>query len=304
MYRDSRGQLSSARPARAPVELICIGSALAADGSCAEPQLPPPDSPFELCPDASGAICYNDRDLGTAQWDPPPGSTPLQPSVFADVPAFSSQPPPYPVGVGLGSLRGTRWEPLYEDARNRVRLYNVDTGAIRDAPWISLRTAAGCVFFANLVSEETRWLPPRRWMAGWLGVSTCCLRVIWVNPDGSLGSRILCRYCRRPAEGAPDGPQADSCQRGMPLRVSYGGATCAGHERKHVEIDAWVLPSNRGCKCAARRGSGRGSAQLSTPYPCRAALLQHPRPPLQGAAAGAHLVVLWSEQSQLRAAGR
>ena len=48
---------------------------------------------------------------------------------------------------------------------------------------------------------------------------------------------------RKPAEGAPDGPQADSCQRGTPLRVSYGGATCAGHEREHVRIDAWVLPS-------------------------------------------------------------
>ena len=52
---------------------------------------------------------------------------------------------------------------------------------------------------------------------------------------------------------------------------------------------------NLACKCTARRGSGRCSAQLSSPDPCPQALPQHPRPPLQGVAAAAHPVALWSE---------
>jgi len=79
--------------------------------------------------------------------------------------------------------------------------------------------------------------------------------------------------------------------------ASFDATTCAGHEREHVRIDAWVLPSQPWVQMRSSTRLGQGSAQLSTPYPCRAALLQHPRPPLQGAAAGSHLVVLWSEQS-------
>ena len=43
-----------------------------------------------------------------------------------------------------------------------------DSGAVREGPWVSLRTQAGVVFFANLVTRETRWLPPHRWMDGWV----------------------------------------------------------------------------------------------------------------------------------------
>ena len=42
------------------------------------------------------------------------------------------------------------------------------SGAVRDAPWIVLRTPSGVAYFANLVSRETRWLPPHRWMEGWI----------------------------------------------------------------------------------------------------------------------------------------
>jgi hypothetical protein len=100
IYRDSRGRISAEHPAVAPSDCIRIGAALAIDGSCVVPQLPPQFPPsssfFELCPDASGAICYLNRDLGIAQWDPPADSTPLQPYAFVDVPAFPLQPPPYP----------------------------------------------------------------------------------------------------------------------------------------------------------------------------------------------------------------
>jgi hypothetical protein len=82
IYRDSRGRISAEHPA-VVCGLIQRGAALAADGSCVVPLLPPqlpsPNSSFELCPDASGATCYLNRDLGTAQWDPPADLTPLQP---------------------------------------------------------------------------------------------------------------------------------------------------------------------------------------------------------------------------------
>jgi len=103
---------------------------------------------------------------------------------------------------------------------------------------------------------------------------------------------FLCRYCRNSAEGAPGGPQASSSYRSMPVRVSYGRATCAATSRNMSGTSSASPQPSLARKCTAWHGSGRCSAQLSTPYPCRAALLQHPRPPLQGAAAGAHLVVL------------
>jgi len=73
-----------------------------------------------------------------------------------------------------------------------------------------------------------------------------------------------------------------------PARATSGSMSRPTFEGSHFNSER---------KCTAWHGSGRCSAQLSTPYPCRAALLQHRRPPLQGAAAAAHLVVLWSEQS-------
>jgi hypothetical protein len=34
----------------------------------------------------------------------------------------------------------------------------------------------GCVFFANLLTRETRWLPPRTWMPGWISCPLRCPR--------------------------------------------------------------------------------------------------------------------------------
>ena len=42
------------------------------------------------------------------------------------------------------------------------------TGAVRHAPWIALRTRDGLAYFANLLTRETRWLPPHLWMHGWV----------------------------------------------------------------------------------------------------------------------------------------
>ena len=109
---------------------------------------------------------YLDLDRGLSQWEPPPGSTPLRARPLSELSAdeaFGGPPPRFPQGIGLEaqSLRGTGWLPIFEDADNKVLLYHTETGCVRAAPWVSLRTGGGCVFFANLVSQETRWLPPR-----------------------------------------------------------------------------------------------------------------------------------------------
>ena len=66
------------------------------------------------------------------------------------------------------SLRWTGWMSLFEDVDNKIFLYHTETGSARAAQWISLRDEGSCVYFANLVTRETRWLPPRTWMPGWV----------------------------------------------------------------------------------------------------------------------------------------
>ena len=83
-------------------------------------------------------------------------------------PPFRESPPRLPPGLGFGALRGTSWMPIYEDSAHRILLYHAETGCVRAAPWISLRTSYGCVFFANLITRQTRWLPPHGWMQGWI----------------------------------------------------------------------------------------------------------------------------------------
>ena len=68
-----------------------------------------------------------------------------------------------------------------------MRLLNRVTGAVRDAPWIALRTAGGAVYFANLLTGRTRWLPPHRWMEGW--ISRRVVTGIPVPTDDSAAAR-------------------------------------------------------------------------------------------------------------------
>jgi len=82
---------------------------------------------------------------------------------------FQSPPPPLPTGITLGDHeRAPAWLPLYSDTNHVIRLRHRKTGALRYAPWVSLRTRDGCVYFANLVTGVTRWLPPKTWMRGWI----------------------------------------------------------------------------------------------------------------------------------------
>ena len=79
----------------------------------------------------------------------------------------SYAPPRLSDDTTLNSTWHTGWVVLYLDVSSEVLLVHMGTAAVREAPWISLRTPDGVVFFANLVSRETRWIPPRRWMQGW-----------------------------------------------------------------------------------------------------------------------------------------
>ena len=57
---------------------------------------------------------------------------------------------------------------MYLDSTHEVRFYHAETGSVRSAPWICLRTIHGAIYFANLITHQTRWLPPHRWMADWI----------------------------------------------------------------------------------------------------------------------------------------
>ena len=85
----------------------------------------------------------------------------------------------------MDSLAGTGWATIYRDQVNEVFLVHQQTGAIRNAPWIALRTRDGRAYFANLLTRETRWLPPHLWMHGWVSR----LEVYSASPAGAdIGS--------------------------------------------------------------------------------------------------------------------
>ena len=66
--------------------------------------------------------------------------------------------------IEFGCLDKTSWYAIVRDNKNVINLYNVLTGAVRAAPWVALRTSGLTVYFANLITRETRWFPPHRWM--------------------------------------------------------------------------------------------------------------------------------------------
>jgi hypothetical protein len=182
-YRDALGAISSVHPAASLTTssdaLMPLGFALSADGSPSAPLIPPAQSTYTLCADASGAMCYVDRALGLSQWDAPEGSSVLSPLPLIRPPSPWTMPPPaYPSGLAIGSLRGTSWYPIYRDRAHEVTLYHAETGSVRNAPWICLRTDYGEIYFANLITRQTRWLPPHRWMEDWISRTT---------PDGYTG---------------------------------------------------------------------------------------------------------------------
>ena len=164
-FRDAYGRVSERHPTARDG---CVVPAYSVDGAIVEPVSPPADSAIVLCPEASGAWCYYDTVTGRGSWHAPEGSTPLISCEVVAVDLPSVLPPVPPRQLCLGSLRDSDWLLLREDARHEVLLISKVTGAVRDAPWISMLTSDAQVYFVNLITRESRWLPPHRWMEGWV----------------------------------------------------------------------------------------------------------------------------------------
>ena len=217
LYRSACGIVKPDHPSSRPMDHIVLGSAIHPDGSSSVPLQPPATSPIDLCPDASGAICYVNRDDNTAHWDAPPGSTALVPRPLLARSLIA--PPRFPPGLAYEALHGTQWHPLYQDRIGRVVLYNAATGAVREGPWLCSRSAASrsLVFFINLITQDVRWFPPHRWMEGWIsrpsrGPDGCVQDAIF---DGhKLGQLVLpLALARQRADG---GAPPELYERGVP----------------------------------------------------------------------------------------
>ena len=172
-YRDVCGAIRDEHPGAVTAGHV---PAYSADGLVIDPVMPPASSTVVLCPERSGAWCYYDTASGEASWFPPTSDTPLllMHRTFAPAQLPADPPPRLSSELQLGTLhRVTDWVVAgVRDAQNTLMLTHKLTGAVRVAPWVALRTPGMCVFFANLISRETRWLPPHQWMQGWVSRRT------------------------------------------------------------------------------------------------------------------------------------
>jgi hypothetical protein len=120
-------------------------------------------------------------------------------------------PPRIPLQMGLNWLAHTGWASIFCDGAHEVLLVHQQTGAVRDAPWIALRTRDGCIYFANLLTRETRWLPPHLWMHGWVSRTGTCTSS---DLRRSRMSRVLDRGGRDlPCDGRKPLPPSVAFQR-------------------------------------------------------------------------------------------
>ena len=90
---------------------------------------------------------------------------------------FDKPPPELPSSLTLKSIdleREHKWKAIYEDRRNHILFVSLETGGVRQAPWISLRTDMGGIYYANLFTSETRWFPPHLWMEAWVSRPIAC----------------------------------------------------------------------------------------------------------------------------------
>ena len=203
VFRDVYGVVSDRHPAFAATGGVI--PAYSPDGSIVPPLSPPPTSTIVLCPEVSGAWCYYDTALGTVEWHAPEGSTSLVPRSFRDSTPVAEHPPPcIPQQMGLNSLAYTGYFALFSDSDNEVTLLHQQTGVVRDAPWIALRTRDGRIFFANLVTRVTRWLPPHRWWEDFVS-----------RPQAPTFSRARCPGVAQDPNSLPCDPR-----RPLPLAIA------------------------------------------------------------------------------------
>ena len=189
-FRSSSGVISNRHPAADSPDTEI--PAYSGTGSVVKPKWPPRSSSFVLCPEASGAWCYYNVDLGTAVWLSPTDSCDIShTSSSFTTHTFDYPPPPLDMRLSLNSLRDTPWIPLFEDCNHTIKLYNKLTGCTRNGPWISLRTDYGRIYFANLHTRHTSWFPPHTWMRNWL------TRQSPFEPNTPLGRMIYPREISR-----------------------------------------------------------------------------------------------------------
>ena len=172
-YRDVLGRVTHEHPASTGTAPQAYG----ADGFAVAPMLPPAESSVVLSPESMGGFCYYDTALGTAAWSAPDGSKPLRSLAKLAIPCLPLHPPPpLPQDFRIGEMHTQKsgWLALFQDTDSTVTLLHVTTGTVREAPWLALRTPHGEVYFANLVTRETRWLPPHLWQEGFISRHSLC----------------------------------------------------------------------------------------------------------------------------------
>ena len=173
VIRTPTGHFISHHPSSPSLSILAV-PAYSPNGDTVPSLVPPAVSRLVLCPERSGAWCYRHLDHGTTLWHLPSEimsrSSPISPLSLPKLAALDLEAPPPELDdrITLDTLdRLTPWMPLYRDHDHVITLYNKATGASRFAPWLTLRHH-GRVYFANILSRETRWAPPLQWMCDWL----------------------------------------------------------------------------------------------------------------------------------------
>jgi len=276
-YRDAQGHTTYDHPSLTGA----TPNALDADGREVAPMQPPRESSVVLCPELTGKLCYYDTQTGIATWSPPPGSGPLE-QLTRDAVACLPQrsPPQLPKDLRLGMMhtQASSWLAIFQDATDSVTLFHVTTGTLRDAPWIALRTPDGVAFFGNLVSRETRWLPPHLWQNGFISRHSLCSVE---NPYDELASRGLvdhrtslpkqlarmrveggAPYCLDESSGTPRYPP-DAFD--TPFTYALAGYVSVECSRSHFGEMLWVPDSGQSGDKPAPLGYARDG-----PYELRA----------------------------------
>ena len=179
VLRTPTGNFISHHPSSPNLPLAEV-AAYSPTGDAVPALVPPVESRLVLCPETSGSWCYYHVDHGSVMWHIPPdllpSSSPLASATLPHLTSFTAERPPPPLNhrfhLTLDNLeRHTPWLPLYSDSDRTVTLYHRVTGCTRSAPWFTLRHS-GRVYFANIITGETRWAPPIGWRDGWVSLTS------------------------------------------------------------------------------------------------------------------------------------
>ena len=130
---------------------------------------------------------------------------------------------------------GLAWQAVPDDETSGIYLVSLTTGAVRSAPWISARTSGGAVFFANLLTKRTQWLPPETWSSGWIEFGVANAR--GQTSNSLVGAHAMLRHALPPCT-AGSMVEGGSAYAGTPRRSPPAPATA---HRLAVSPDALEL---------------------------------------------------------------